>query len=269
MPPYLFVVLSFVVLIGTLFFIIGAMDVDSDTPVGRSASELTHRRTARASSKVLVTQRNRRGRRGIRFRHEDQVALGISRHGVRTRRLGNFLDQDARSIDDAEHGASAERRAGGLGGGAGGGVIAIVALIEPDLIRAGDAAYLGIIMGFGVDDQSGRATRQVAGRAAEQEVVMQSDGGAVRSARVERDYAHILDRIVCSLHYRTRSELVWIGDQKAAAAGNRTGELPIIATRRIVGDGRDRCVKALGLRVPGGRPVPRSADLLRRMNLQP
>ena len=41
MPPYLFMVPPFVVLIGALFFIIGAMDVDSDTPVGRSADELT------------------------------------------------------------------------------------------------------------------------------------------------------------------------------------------------------------------------------------
>ncbi len=89
---------------------------------------------------------------------------------MRTGRLGDRLDQDAGSIDHTEHGASAQRRAGGFDGVVGSGVVAIAALVsaKPDFIRRSNATYLGIIMGFGVDDQRGRAARQVARRAAQQ-----------------------------------------------------------------------------------------------------
>ena len=110
-------------------------------------------------------------------------------------------------------------------------------------------------MGCRIDHQSGRAARQVAGRAAQQKVVMYSDGGAVRSARVERDDSGVLDRIVRALH---RSWRVWIGNQQTAAAGNGSAELAVIATRGVIGNNRDRGVEALRLGIPGGLLDPQA-----------
>src|SRR5690242_348510 len=228
------------------------MEVNGDTSVGRSADPLPYRGATGTGGKILVAEWNSRRRRGISLRHEDQIEPGIGRHGMRTGRLGNGFDEHARAIDHAEYGAPAERRTSRLRVAAGSRVIASVARVEPDLVGTGDVAYLRIMMGHGVDDQSGRATRQVPRRTTEQEVVVHSDGGAIRAAGIERDYAHIFDRIVCSLHYRAGIELVRISDQKAAAAGNRAGELAIIAAWRIVGNDRDRCVEAFRLWIPGG-----------------
>src|SRR6266581_441034 len=86
---------------------------------------------------------------------------------------------------------------------------------------------------------------------------MQSDGGAVRSAGVELDNPGVFDRIVGAFYRIWR---VWIGHQQTAAAGNEAGagELAVIATQRVVGDGRDRCVEALRLGIPGGLLDPQA-----------
>src|ERR1700694_3196707 len=80
---------------------------------------------------------------------------------------------------------------------------------------------------------------------------MRSDGGAVRSAGVELDDPGVFDRIVGAFYRIWR---VWIGHQQTAAAGNEAwaGELAVVATQRVFGDGRDRCVEALRLGIPGG-----------------
>ena len=48
-----------------------------------------------------------------------------------------------------------------------------------------------IIVSSRIDDLSGRAARQVARRAAEQQIVMHSDGGAIRPAASDRDDAGV------------------------------------------------------------------------------
>ena len=63
-----------------LIVLLATMLVDCDTPVSGAANQLTHGRAARAGRKVLVAERNRSGRRGIRLRNENQVAFGVSRH---------------------------------------------------------------------------------------------------------------------------------------------------------------------------------------------
>src|ERR1700676_2903508 len=78
---------------------------------------------------------------------------------------------------------------------------------------------------------------------------MQPDGGAVRSAGIERDHPGVFDRIVGAFY---RIWVVWIGHQQTAAAGNGGCELAVIATRWIFGDDRNRCVEALRLGIPGG-----------------
>src|SRR5712691_10976732 len=86
---------------------------------------------------------------------------------------------------------------------------------------------------------------------------MPSDRGAVRSAGVELDDPRVFDRIVGACY---RSWRVWIGHQQTAAARNGAGagELAVIATRRVVGDGWDRCVEALRLGIPGGLLDPQA-----------
>src|SRR6266849_131398 len=80
---------------------------------------------------------------------------------------------------------------------------------------------------------------------------MQSDSGPVRPAVVELDDPGVFDRIVEAFR---DVWVVWIGHQQTAAAGNGAGELTVIATRfrRVVGDGRDRCVETRCLGIPRG-----------------
>src|SRR5215470_20041349 len=78
------------------------------------------------------------------LRNEDQVALGIGRHRMRSGRLRNGLDQDARPVDHAEHRRLLRRCRAGTSGYRAvpvrSGVVAAVAGIEPDLVGAGDVA---------------------------------------------------------------------------------------------------------------------------------
>src|SRR6266567_4022904 len=92
------IVVIIVVVVVVISFFAAAMLIDSDAPVGAAANQLPHRCTAGAGCKILVSERDRSGRRGIRLRNEDQVALGVRRHRMRTGRLGDGLDQDACSI---------------------------------------------------------------------------------------------------------------------------------------------------------------------------
>src|SRR5438445_13533943 len=84
---------------------------------------------------------------------------------------------------------------------------------------------------------------------------MRSEGGAVRPAGVELDDPGVFDRIVGAFY---RIGRIWIGHQQTAAAGSGACELAVIATRRVVGDDRDRCVEALRLRIPGGLLNPQA-----------
>ena len=118
--------------------LVDIMDVDTDTPVGAAANPLAHVRSVTARTDHC----NRR-----RLRNEDEVALGVRRHRVRAGRLRDGLDQDAGPVDHAEHGRlrvsnppvcqSCWRP-----------VVAPVALVEPDLIRADDAVDAGVLLVF-------------------------------------------------------------------------------------------------------------------------
>src|SRR5262245_35168776 len=157
--------------------LVDIMDVDTDTPVGATANPRSYVRSVTADNRYS----------GGRFRNEDEVALRVSRHRVRAGRLRDCLDQYTGAVDDAEHGRLLGRgRTGGrcFAIPVGGRVVAPVALVEPDLVGADDVAYVGKILGRGVDDQRGRVARVVRRSAAQQQIVMWSGGGAVRAARV-------------------------------------------------------------------------------------
>src|SRR2546429_28688 len=88
------------------------------------------------------------------LRDEDEVALGVSRHRVRVLRLRYFLDQDAVRTDHAERGPTGitsprwSWTAARLSArSARTQVVTVIALVEPDLIRAGDAADGGGVLG--------------------------------------------------------------------------------------------------------------------------
>src|SRR5713226_2274079 len=86
---------------------------------------------------------------------------------------------------------------------------------------------------------------------------MWSDGCAIRSAGVELDDPGVFNRIVGACY---RSWRVWIGHQQTTTARWGAGDngLTVIATRRVVGDGRDRCVEALRLGILGGLLDPQA-----------
>jgi hypothetical protein len=231
--------------------VLDGMLVDGDTPVRAAADQLAYGGAAGAGREVLVAKRNRGGRRGIGFRHEDQVALGVGGHRMRAGRCRDGFDQNAGPIHHTEHRASAERRSGGFDSAASAQVIAAVARIEPDFVRAGDTRDLRVVVGGGVDHKGRGAGRVIARCAAEQQVIMHADGGPIRSTRVERDHPDVRDRVEGTLNSARR---VRIGHQQTAAArGAATRrELAEITAHRIVGNYWDGRVEALRLRVPGG-----------------
>ena len=94
---------------------------------------------------------------GADLRDEDEVALGVGRHRVRAGRLRDGLDQNTGPVDHAEHCClvrSIERTGGRCFAiPVGARVVAPVALVEPDFIRADDAVDVGEMLGRRVDDQ--------------------------------------------------------------------------------------------------------------------
>src|SRR5215831_15789632 len=219
------------------------MDEDTDTPVGAAANPRAHVRS--------VTGENRYS--GGRLRNEDEVALRVSRHRVRPGGLRNGFNQNAGAVYDAEHGRLLGRVRTGCRGFAipvGGRVVAPVALVEPDLIGADDVADVGKVLGRSVDDQRGRVARVVRRSAAQQQIVMWSDGSAVRAARVQRHNAGVRRRIEGAYHRGRCREHRRIDYQQPAVAGYGAGVSIEIAACRIVGDDRNRHIETLGLRVP-------------------
>ena len=177
--------------------LVDIMDVDTDTPVVAAANPRAHVRGVTADTDHCDRRR---------LRNEDEVALGVRRHRVRAGRLGDGFDQDAGPVDDAEHGRLVRRgRTGGrcFAIPVGARVVAPVALVEPDLIRADDVADVRKVLGLRVDDERGRIARVVGRSAAQQQIVMWSDGGAVRSAVTE------LARRRCSWPDRTAPSTAW------------------------------------------------------------
>ena len=178
--------------------LVDIMDVDTDTPVVAAANPRAHVRRVTADTDHCDRRR---------LRNEDEVALGVRRHRVRAGRLRDGLDQHAgrRRSRRARPPVAprSDRGARYFAIPVGGRVVAPVALVEPDLIRADDAADVGKVLGLRVDDQRGRVARVVGRRAAEQQIVMRSDRGAVRSARVERDDPGVRGRIEGAEHCRS------------------------------------------------------------------
>src|SRR6266704_5052442 len=102
------------------------MHVDSDASVGAAANPRAH-----GCSVASVTDDCLRRR----LRDEDEVALGVGRHRVRAGRLRDGLDQDIGfRVDHAEYGTARLP--------VGAGVIAPIALVEPDLIRADNVGHV-------------------------------------------------------------------------------------------------------------------------------
>src|SRR5438093_13248185 len=177
------------------------MDVDSDTPVVAAANSRAHVRGIPADTDQRVRVRPH-------LRDEDEVALGVSRHRVRVLRLRYFLDQDAVRTDHAERGPTGitsprwSWTAARLSArSARTQVVTVIALVEPDLIRAGDAVDGGGVLGLRVDDQRGRVARLVLRGAAQAKIRIRSDRGPVRSSIAEPHDAAVGRRIEC-VHYR-------------------------------------------------------------------
>src|SRR5439155_25825231 len=113
------------------------MHINGDAAVGAAADSLAHSRGIAAGT----DDPDRR-----RLRDEDEVAPGIRRHRVRAGRLRDGFDQDAGRVDHAEHGGLG-RTTRGRAIPVGAGVVAPIALVEPDLVRADDAVDMGEILG--------------------------------------------------------------------------------------------------------------------------
>src|SRR5215469_8168887 len=100
----------------------------------------------------MVQAGSARGSAGEHLWNEDTVLLAIGRHRMRTGRLRNGLDQDTGPVDDAEHGAAPERRAGRFDRRAGARVIAIISRVKPHLVRAGNTVDSGSILSLRIDN---------------------------------------------------------------------------------------------------------------------
>jgi hypothetical protein len=106
-----------------------------------------------------------------RLRNEDSVAVAVGRHRVRARRLWDCLDQEFGScIDYPEHGA-ADRSICAQ-------IVALVALVEPDLVRTGDIYDVNGVRGRDINNLGARVARVIARSAAQQYNVIRSGGGA-------------------------------------------------------------------------------------------
>jgi len=170
-----------------LVVVIDIMPVNDNTAVAAAAKPLANRRAARAGGGVDVGANVGRGqgtgdRPGEILWNEDQVPLGVGRHRMRAGRLRDGFDQDTRDVDDTQHRTRTERGAGWRNCFAGAQIVAIITLVEPDLVGASDPVHTGLILGLGVDDERGRAPRQVTGGAAQQQIVKICRRGAIRPA---------------------------------------------------------------------------------------
>src|ERR1700751_215959 len=100
-----------VVGIFVVFVILDIVLVDDDAAIGATAGELADGCAAGTGCRVRVTRRDRTRRRCPDGRNEDEVALRIRRHRMGARGGRDRLDEDAGSIDHAEDGTCAGRRA--------------------------------------------------------------------------------------------------------------------------------------------------------------
>src|SRR5262252_10075097 len=92
-----------VVLLSGIVVIVFVMPIDDDAAVGAAAKQFADRCRS-AIYGVGVSGGNRRaGRPGPYLWDEDQVAPGVGTDRMRAGRLRNALDEDAGSIDHAEH----------------------------------------------------------------------------------------------------------------------------------------------------------------------
>ena len=117
--------------------VVDMVDIHADTSVGAAANLLAHGRRIAAGADYPD---------GRRLRDEDEVALGVGRHRVRTGRLRDGLDQDAGRVDHTEHcrlGRTTRGRAIPVGAG----VVAPITLVEPDFVRADDTVDVGEMLG--------------------------------------------------------------------------------------------------------------------------
>src|SRR5437667_2984075 len=144
------VVLPVAVLVPVIIVVavtVDMMHINGDAAVGAAADSLAHGRGIAAGADYPDRRR---------LRDEDEVALGIGRHRVRAGRLRDGLDQDAGPVDHAEH--CRLGRSGRTGGRClaipvRARVVASIALVEPDFIRADDPVDVGEMLGRGVDHQ--------------------------------------------------------------------------------------------------------------------
>src|SRR5262249_32906413 len=127
---------------------------------------------------------------------------------MRAGTLRDSFDQNAGPIDHAEHGLLLgrgwTRGSGYFAIPVGACVVAPVAFVKPDLVGASDVSDIGKVLGLGIDDQRARITWIVSRRAAQQQIVIYPDGGAVRPASVELDHPGIRGLIEGALHCRWR-----------------------------------------------------------------
>src|SRR5262245_57334048 len=157
---------SIMVVAFVIFPLIDIMLIDGDTPVDAPANQLAHGRTAGpgrgvdVSAGVAFIGWNGDGS-GEGLRNENAIALCVGGHRMRARRLRDGLDQDTGGVDHPKHGSAAERRASRFDRPARAEVVAAIAFVEPDLIRAGDAVDVRGVPRGGVDDERARIGRNV------------------------------------------------------------------------------------------------------------
>src|SRR6267143_21132 len=155
---------------------VNMIHINGDAAVVATANPCAHGRG-------VTTGTDHRGRRHLR--HEDAVALGISRYGVRVLRLRDLLYEEIRiRIDHSKRGTAGRTWTACRfsAGPAGAQVVAPITRVVPDLVRAGDVPDLDEMLGLRVDDLRRGVGGNVLRRAAEHQVGVRSDGSAVRSA---------------------------------------------------------------------------------------
>src|SRR6267143_2392488 len=122
------------------------MRINGDAAVGAAAD-------SRAHGRAITAGTDRGDRRDLRY--EDAVALGVGRHRVRVAGLRAHLNEDTGAVDHAEHRTAVRAATWTSAGPAGAGVVAIVALVVPDLVRAGQADYICGVLRDRVNDLRG------------------------------------------------------------------------------------------------------------------
>jgi len=225
--------------------IVDFMLIYRDAPIRAAADSLANRRNVAASA-------NYPDRRNLR--NEYAVTFGVGRNRVRIGRLRDGLDQHASRIDNTERrrllSRSRARSPRYLTILTGAQIVTPVTTIEPDFIGASNIADVGVVLGLGVDDQRGCVVSVVARIATQQKIVVWPDRGTIWTTGVQWKDPGVGGRIEGVQSESRPRDLGRIDHRQSAVTGGWAGEGGGVATRRVVGDDRNRYVKARSFGIP-------------------